>query len=223
MRIHYAISLSVLTAVLTASCEHDSYDTGEGQYSRLRTDYVTIKVRDNYVQSITTDDDKVLSLGREMKIDVEPKDTTLRWLLYYNGTRRDEPQANNNNNENIEIVGSNPMFLLKPIDRSEVITMKTDPVTVTSVWMASNGKYLNLRLGLKTGNSDEQAKHTVALIRNGVSGDVVYYTLYHDQADIPQYYTQEYTFTVEAPEQKEIDLTINTYNGVFHKTFTVRE
>lgn len=224
----------MLTAVLTASCEHDSYDTGEGQYSRLHTDYVTIKVRDNYVQSITTDEDKVLSLGREMKIDVEPKDTTLRWLLYYNGTRRDEPQANNNNNnENIEIVGSNPMFLLKPIDRSEVITMKTDPVTVTSVWMASNGKYLNLRLGLKTGNSDGAAKHSVALVRSGVSGDVVYYTLYHDQADVPQYYTQEYFFTVETLEmgreeaalagqgKKVIDLTIQTYNGTWHRQFTV--
>jgi hypothetical protein len=50
---------------------------------------------------------------------------------------------------------------------------------------------------------------------------VVYYTLYHDQAGIPQYYTQEYFFTVETPEKKEINLTINTYNGVWHKQFRI--
>jgi hypothetical protein len=177
----------------------------------MHTDYVTVKVHNDYVQSIITDDGKALEFSKGMTYDVQPVDTTLRWLLYYN------------DGSPIEIIGRSTMWLLKPIDGYRIATLKTDPVTVTSVWMAKNKSYLNLRLGLKTGNSDEQAKHTVALIRNGVSGDVVYYTLYHDQADIPQYYTQEYTFTVEAPEQKEIDLTINTYNGVFHKTFTVRE
>jgi len=210
MRIHYAINL-LLIMLATASCERDSYDTGEGTYSRMHTDYVTVKVHNDYVQSIITDDGKALEFSKGMTYDVQPVDTTLRWLLYYN------------DGSPIEIIGRSTMWLLKPIDGYRIATLKTDPVTVTSVWMAKNKSYLNLRLGLKMGNSDEQAKHTVALIRNGVSGDVVYYTLYHDQADIPQYYTQEYTFTVEAPEQKEIDLTINTYNGVFHKTFTVRE
>ena len=210
MRIHYAISL-LLTVLITASCEHDSYDTGEGKYSRMHTDYVTVKVHNDYVQSIITDDGKALEFSKGMTCDVQPVDTTLRWLLYYN------------EGSPIEIIGNNAMLLLKPIDGYKIAMMKTDPVTVTSVWMANNKSYLNLRLGLKMGNSDDEAKHTVALIRNGVSGDVAYYTLYHDQADIPQYYTQEYFFTVEAPEQKEIDLTINTYNGVYHKTFTVRE
>ena len=210
MRIHYAISL--LLPLLLLSCEHTSYDTGDGRYSHMQTDYVTVTVHDDYVQSIVTDEGRSLAYSKGMTYDVEPVDTTLRWLLYYN----------DNGNDPIEIVGRNTMWLLKPKERYEIAMMKTDPVTVTGVWVAKNGKYLNLRLGLKTGKTDDrQAKHTVSLIKEGVSDDVVYYTLYHDQADIPQYYTQEYFFTVEAPEQKEIDLTINTYNGVWHKQFII--
>ena len=209
MRIHYAISF--LLPLLQLSCEHTSYDTGDGKYSHMQTDYVNVEVKDCYVQSITTDDDKVLSISTGMRIDVEPKDTLLRWLLYYS----------DNGNAPIEIVGRNTMWVLKPLESYEVISMKTDPVTVTGVWVAKNRKYLNLRLGLKTGNSDNTAKQTVMLVKEGVSDDVVYYTLYHDQAGIPQYYTQEYFFTVETPEKKEINLTINTYNGVWHKQFRI--
>ncbi|MBR4572669.1 MAG: hypothetical protein IKO28_04550 [Prevotella sp.] len=201
MRIHYVISLLLLG--LIASCEHDSYETGDGNYSRLTTDYVTVDVKECRVQSIVTDDDVALDLGKGMTLDIQPKDTMLRWLLYYKGT---------------EIVGRNTMLLLKPLGKSMILETKTDPVTVTSVWMAGNRKYLNMRLGLKVGNANG-SKHGVALIKDKEEADVVYYTLYHDQSDIPEYYTQEYFFTVKAPENKEIDLTINTYNGTWHKRF----
>ena len=47
----------------SASCERDSYDTGEGTYSRMHTDYVTVKVHNDYVQSIITDDGKALKIN----------------------------------------------------------------------------------------------------------------------------------------------------------------
>ena len=229
MRIHYEIKSRLKSEELRffliffilhssffifSSCEHDDYDKGDGRYSHLRTDYVTVSVQDNYVQSITTDEGVALPFSTGMKVDVQPKDTTLRWLIYYN------QNLNPNTNQAIEIMERNTMMLLKPIDRMSLATVKTDPVTLTSAWMASNGKYLNMRLGLKISNPNLNSnKQTIALVNDGENDGVVYYTLYHDQADSPQYYTQEYYFTVNASEGKEIDLTINTYNGTWHKRF----
>ena len=210
MKFFRYISFAVVCVLL--ACEHTPYDTGDGTYSHLHTDYVTVKVHDDHVQSIVTDEGRSLAFSKGMTYDVQPVDTTLRWLLYYNKVNDSAP---------IEIVGRTTMWLLKTMESYEVAPMKTDPVTVTGVWVAKNGKYLNMRLGLKTGNSDNKAKQTVILVKDGVNDDVAYYTLYHDQAGILQYYTQEYFFTVEIPEQKVIDLTINTYNGTWHKQLII--
>ena len=211
MRIHYAISL--LLILLTLSCEHTSYDTGDGKYSHLQSDYVSVEVKDCYVQSITTDEDSPLNIKTGMRVDVEPKDTTLRWLLYYNSA---------GDGGVIDIVGRNTMTLLEPKEKSLIGTMKTDPVKLISVWVANNKKYLNMHLGLMMGNSEtENSKHVVGLSLDDVHDDTAYYTFYHDQSGIDEYYTQDVYLTMKCPEQKTIDLTINTYNGTWHKQFTV--
>ena len=211
MRIHYA-TISLLLLLLLA-CEHDSYDTGDGKYSHLQTDYVSVEVKDCYVQSITTDDDKPLSITAGMRIDVEPKDTVLRWLLYYNKVSDSNP---------IEIVGRSNMTLLKVRTTTDADAIKTDPVTMTSAWLSKNKRYLNLNIGLKMGSTTSNTQlHTVGMVCTGMDDDTAYYTFYHDQGNIPQYYTQDVLFTVECPDKKVIDLTINTYNGTWHKQLII--
>ena len=117
-----------------ASCTHASYDTGDGEYSHLRTDYVNIEVKDQLIQSITTDEGTALSITPGIKVITNPKDTTLRWLLYYNKV---------NNSDPIEIVSHSNMTLLKVKDASKT-EMKTDPVTVNSVWVAKDHNTLTL-------------------------------------------------------------------------------
>lgn len=202
----------LLGIALMASCTHVSYDTGDGEYSHLRTDYVNIEVKDQLIQSITTDEGTTLSITPGIKVITNPKDTTLRWLLYYNKM---------NNSDPIEIVSHSNMTLLKVKDASKT-EMKTDPVTVNSVWVAKDHKYLNLNIGLKMGTTESESNlHSVGMVCTKTEDGIAYYTFYHDQADIPQYYTQNVLLTVECPKEKTIDLTINTYNGTWHKKFTV--
>lgn len=199
--------------VLAASCTHASYDTGDGEYSHIRTDYVNVDVKDQQIQSIVTDEGASLNIPPGIKVITNPKDTTLRWLLYYN---------KENNSDPIEIVSHSNMTLLKVKKQQEVQTIKTDPVTVNSVWMAKDQRYLNLNIGLKTGITEsENNLHSVGMVCTKTEGDIAYYTFYHDQADIPQYYTQNVLLTVESPEEKIIDLTINTHNGTFHRQFII--
>lgn len=202
----------LLGIALMASCTHASYDTGDGEYSHLRTDYVNVEVKDQLIQSITTDDGTALNINPGFKVITNPKDTTLRWLLYYNKV---------NNSDPIEIVSHSNMTLLKVKDASEV-EMKTDPVTVNSVWVGKDRKYLNLNIGLKMGTTEsENNLHSVGMVCTKTEDDITYYTFYHDQADIPQYYTQNVLLTVDCAKEKIIDLTINTYNGTWHKQFIV--
>ena len=202
----------LLGIALMASCTHASYDTGDGEYSHLRTDYVNVEVKDQLIQSITTDDGTALNINPGLKVITNPKDTTLRWLLYYNKV---------NNSDPIEIVSHSNMTLLKVKDASEV-EMKTDPVTVNSVWVGKDCKYLNLNIGLKMGTTEsENNLHSVGMVCTKTEDGITYYTFYHDQADIPQYYTQNVLLTVDCAKEKIIDLTINTYNGTWHKQFIV--
>lgn len=196
-----------------ASCEHDAYETGEGAYSFMRTDYVTVDVKAHKIASITTDEGRALNIPQGMDAETQKADTLLRWLLYYN--QRNEGDV-------ISMMGHNTMLLLKPFEASDLENMKTDPVKVTSVWLAPSMKYLNLRLGLMTGNATQpDDRQTVGMVLDKVEDGVAYYTLYHDQANIAQYYTQEVFLTMECPEQKVIDLTIQTYNGIWHKQFQI--
>jgi hypothetical protein len=208
-RLSYILLLGI---ALMASCTHASYDTGDGEYSHLRTDYVNVEVKDQLIQSITTDDGTALNINPGFKVITNPKDTTLRWLLYYNKV---------NNSDPIEIVSHSNMTLLKVKDASEV-EMKTDPVTVNSVWVGKDRKYLNLNIGLKMGTTEsENNLHFVGMVCTKTEDGITYYTFYHDQADIPQYYTQNVLLTVDCAKEKIIDLTINTYNGTWHKQFIV--
>ena len=201
--------------LLTAGCKHSSYDTGDGEYSHLRTDYVNVEVKDNYVQSIITDDGRQLNISPGMKVTTNPKDTTLRWLLYYNVNH------NLNHNENIEIISHSNMTLLKVKEAGE-IELKSDPVTVNSVWVSKDGRYLNMNIGLKMGTTEtENNLHSVGMICQKTEGNTAYYTLYHDQADIPQYYTQNVLLTVKIEKEKIIDLTINTFKGEWHNELKV--
>ena len=193
------------------ACENRFYDAGDGKYSFLYTDYVDVDVKGGIIHGIVTDDGTSLNIPQGKRLDIEPKDTMLRWLLYYNKRNANTP---------IEIVGNTPVRILHPYTAEEVKTIKTDAVKVTSVWQSANGKYLNLRLGLMTGNATSpDQKQQLFLVRtacHSINKGKATYTLYHDQHDVPQYYTQEYFFSMPYPiEQDTVEVHIQTYSGEF--------
>ena len=106
-----------------------------------------------------------------------------------------------------------------------------DPIGLESAWMAKSGKYLNVGLLMKTGRiSDEELPHNI-----GLAQDTVYtypdgrcaasYRFLHSQNGIPQYYTNRRYVSILLPTVKPdtIHLSIQTYDGIVHKTFIVKK
>lgn len=214
--------MAIVALIILASCKAEPYDTGEGTYSQMVADYVDVEVKNHEVRSIVTDNGEALNIQRGMMLDVTPPDTTLRWLLYYN--KGSQPDGN------VQLLANTPMRLLHPVDASkedgkedEEVVIKTDPLKLISAWVSPNGKYFNLRIGLMAGNATEKdTKQVIGLVRNAyhnIKKGKVEYTFYHDQAGVPQYYTQEHYLSLPYPEQDTIVMTINTYKGEYKKTF----
>ena len=126
----------------------------------------------------------------------------------------------------------------------EVTSITTDdgetlPLTIlqTAQWISSPdtiyrcmGKYLNLHLQLKTGYTEDS---TAVQKLNAVSDTLITYPdgqrtlsvlLYHDQANVPEYYsTQAYvSIPTTGLGVDSIRLYINTYSGPVIKTLPLQ-
>ena len=125
-------------------------------------------------------------------------------------------------------MSSVPCPVLK--SRSEMNPVKTDPVKFESLWLSKTRKYVNLRLLLKTGMTDDStAVQRLAL----VSDTVLAYPdgtrtrclrLHHDQNRVPEYYsTQVYiSIPTDSIATDTVSFSINTYDGLVVKTLTLR-
>lgn len=216
------VTLVVLTGFMTA-CSHEDYEEGEGSLSYLYADYADITIAGGKVTSIITDDNVQLTLPQNLVVsDQLPPDTMLRRLIHYIMTDK---------NTAVDIVKLTNVSVLLPHGKDEVVEMKTDPVQLTAVWMAQNKRYINLQLGLMVGNNDDKAQsQLVQVVCDSIHTQgkgAVYLTLYHDQAGMPEYYTQEMHIslpldklddTVTQPDT--ISITVNTYQGIVTKIFT---
>ena len=117
------------------------------------------------------------------------------------------------------------------VNYSEILTVephmieeenvKTDPVDVVAVW--ASGKYINMRLGIKTGAS--ALKHTMGVVNDGITADeggvkTIHLRLYHAQNNDDVSYTRTTAFSCNisgvksslGPDDK-IELCINTFSG----------
>ena len=216
------IILAALTNLMT-SCNHESYEEGEGSLSYLYADYADITITAGKVTSIITDDNARLPLPQNLAASEQlPPDTMLRRLIHY--TMTDKSTA-------VDIVKLTDVSVLLPHGKDEIAEMKTDPVRLTAVWMAQNKRYINLNLGLMVGNSDDKSQtQQVQVVSDSIHTQgrgAVYLTLYHDQAGMPEYYTQEVhiSFPLDkladtAMQPDTISITINTYQGIVTKMFT---
>jgi len=100
--------------------------------------------------------------------------------------------------------------------------MKTDPVYVESMWMSKNKKYVNMRLRLLTGSTDdEKAVQTLGIISETADSSVEKLVLYHDQGGQPEYYSTTVFVSIPLDKVKanELTITVNTYDGRITRTF----
>ena len=218
---------TLLPFSLFISCTQDAYEKGEGAYSLMRGDFAEANVNSNReVTSITTDDGEILPLTTLATAQwISRPDTIYRCMLYYNKVKA----ADGKLAAEVVSLGRVPCLYVKPLTSFEK-TYKDDPVKFESIWNSKSGKYLNLHLQLKTGYTEDSTAVqkldivTDSLISYPSGRRTLSLLLYHDQGNVPEYYsTQAYvSIPTTALAVDSIRLNINTYSGPVIKTLPIQ-
>ena len=199
---------------LFISCSNDPYESGDGDYSYLRADFVELKTTAaQTVPEAVNDDNELLTFASPMTVSwAEKANTVYRALLYYNKVENGSPVP----------FSAVQVPVLTPSELKEGETMHTDPLTLESSWTSANGKYLNLSLLVKTGVEEGlDARQTIGVVIRGITEqpdgtnryDLVFY---HHQNGVPEYYTSRIYTSIPLSFFKSGDtatLTIHTNQG----------
>lgn len=223
-----ATMLALLTSVIQA-CSSDPYDSGDGSLSYMRADFTEAHTDDeSAVASATTDDGTELRLSPTIKAKwITKKNSNYRAVLYYNVS----------GSETVKPLAIKEVLVPNVIDATKPHTQyPSDPVTMQSVWLGKNGKYINLDISVKTGKSDGDTKtQAIGIAYDGCetteSGKLRHkLTLIHDQNGVPEYYSvQAYIsisvgkLPVSVTAGDEMEININTYNGIKTKVLPTKE
>ena len=215
---HLAFLTLLAFLPLLAACTIDAYEKGEGEYSLLTAELVEAYVdNDKHVSHVVTDQGERLILTSPLTAQwIETPDTMYRALLYYDQVEEGKAEP-----RSFGWVG-----VLTPRDSIKG-GMKSDPLYTESMWVAKNHKYLNLRLRLLTGSTDdEKARHSIGLMKDAASSTPGHarMVLYHDQGGMPEYYSMVTYASIPLDGIKADTLTIvvKTYNGEVNRTFKLR-
>lgn len=215
---HQAFLTLLAFLPLLAACTIDAYEKGEGEYSLLTAELVEAYVdNDKHVSHVVTDQGERLMLTSPLTAQwIETPDTMYRALLYYDQVEEGKAEP-----RSFGWVG-----VLTPRDSIKG-GMKSDPLYTESMWVAKNHKYLNLRLRLLTGSTDdEKARHSIGLMKDAASSTPGHarMVLYHDQGGMPEYYSMVTYASIPLDSIKADTLTIvvKTYNGEVNRTFKLR-
>lgn len=214
----------VVAAMLVSTvvaCSDDAYDKGEGEYSLMQAELADAVVdADKSVGTFVTDNDRRYAVSRPVVASwLQKGDTTCRVAVYF---REVETGV-------AECLSMSALPTLRPIEHWRVAQQWNDPVGLESVWAAKNGKYVNMALLLKSGQTDDKdAVHQIALLQDTVMAydngkRTAYYRLTHSQNGMPEYYTNRHYVSIVLPEERPdtVRLRINTYQGEMEKTILV--
>lgn len=218
---------SVHCSLFTVSCSQDIYEKGEGKYSLMRGDFVeAMSDANKQLVSMVTDDGEALPLLKPYSAKwIATSDSLYRCMLYYNKVEND----NGSYAAEVISLGQVPCLRVKTLSEMED-EFRTDPLKLESSWLSKSGKYLNLRLQLKTGVTDD----TAAIQKVGIVADtLIRYAdntsslrlmLHHDQGNVPEYYstTAYVSLPTDSLPADTVCLSINTYDGLVRKRFVLR-
>ena len=226
MRKRVFIWIAALGLAAFLSCSQDAYEKGQGDYSLLRGDFAEAYVNNKReVESVTTDDGEVLPLVKTLTAKwITTADTTYRCMLYYNKVKG----SGGRSMAEVLSIGQVPCPLIKPLSGFDK-PFRADPVKFESAWVSRSGKYLNMSLQLMTGfTEDTTAIQQLAfvsdtLLQNPDKTSTLYIRLFHDQGNVPEYYsTQAYvSIPTNSIDADSVRISINTYKGMIEKAFRV--
>ena len=212
-----AVCCALLLCTVVVSCRN--YETGDGDYSYLRADFAMLNTNsDAKVVSFVTDDDATVHLAQPLAVEGAKADTAYRAVVYYNAN--ETPLAS--------ITKFQSVGVCIPYALDDKKETKTDPLGWESMWISANRSYVNLSLNLLTGSSDGGGH--IGSQRLGVRLDRrtehrVWYTLSHDQNNVPEYYTNNVFLSFAVDKElvpgDSITVTANTYGGEQVKTVVI--
>lgn len=216
--LQFSIFLMCLLSVVSA-CTTDTYESGDGEYSYMRGDFANLRTdtKGNIV-SFLTDENNTITLKEPLAFSDAKPDTIYRALVYYS-----KPQK-----EDAEILNLKMVNVTKAFVETKEKKLKTDPVGWESMWISNNKSYLNLSLNLLDGVSEDEntdMRHVVGICQDSIVGSHFYYTLYHDQGGIPEYYTRKTYLSMPLGDSFHdgdiLTVTVHTYEGIQTKTVIV--
>jgi hypothetical protein len=212
--------LTLLFSLVLLACTQDTYEQGEGKYSLMRGDFAEAVVNGSkQVTKIVTDDGDELPLTTPFTAKwVTKADTVYRCMLYYNKV-----------DDKAEVIsmGQVPCADINTLAEFKK-PMATDPVKFESSWISKTRRYLNLSLLLKTGSTDDTtADQSLAIVSDTLithpdNKQTRHPILYHNQGNVPQYYsTQVYvSIPIERIDDDSVQISINSYDGEVIKKYS---
>ena len=212
-----SIILCFQLSILNSSCTQDAYEKGEGELSAMVAEMGDgFTASDKKVTRFVTDDSVQFSVSNPFSSNIMPKaDTVYRAIFYYV-----------KDGEKAEVKGLNRVTVVSP---HKIDKMKTDPVRLESIWMGKSKKYLNLSVYLMQGYTEnEDAIHKIgcqqdSLYRNTDGTKTLHLTFFHDQAGVPEYYSQRVYISIplQSIGADSIWLDVNTYDGMITKRLKI--
>jgi hypothetical protein len=211
-------------AAFTA-CTIDYYEKGEGDYSSMQGDFAMVHANnDKKIDYADLDNGERLYLAEPLaKTWVDKADTFYRSVFYYKKIGSSIEVVSITQINEIDIVSADTL-------KKRKVEVKTDPLTLESLWLSRNKQYMNASIYLKTGSAtDENAIHRLGLVLDSVhlnkdKTTVVYMRLFHDQGGMPEHYSVNTFFSLplEKLPVDSICLTVNTYDGKQTKCLSIK-
>lgn len=215
----------LLLAWLSAACESETYDTGDGKYSYMRADFAEVYTDDmSRLVKAVTDDDDLLVFDNPVSVSwITTPDSVYRALLYYNSVGHSVRPVMLGN------VSVPPVRMA-----SDVKDQSADPLHLDSSWRSRNGKYINLGITVMAGKDDnDTGKQTIGVACDGMTvgedgtKEVRLHVL-HNQNGVPQYYSVHTYMSIPLSEipynivpGDRIVVNVNTYGGEVIKEFVL--
>jgi hypothetical protein len=219
-KVWYGILPFYLFTFLLFSCEMESYETGQGEYSLMQADLCELTVNGQQQgSSFVTDDGDAYNLNAPYTAKwIQTADTIYRTLIYYNKVAASQAE--------VVAMGQTPTLI--PLEHWRFKELTQDPLGIESAWISKNKKYLNMALLIKSGKvNDEEPAQIIGLAQDTLlthpdGRRTAYYRFLHSQNDVPEYYTNRRYVSILLPSKQRPDtirLHIQTYNGPLERVF----
>lgn len=242
-------SAAVVAAALLASCTTEQYDSGDGKWSYLRSDFAEVCTdAQSRMSSFTTDEQLSLQVEGTPKVSwMTTPDSTYRALVYYaapgsssaSGPSSSSSSSASFTERSAQNLASAPVkvftvnnVLCPKIKRLQTLApLKTDPVSFVALWLSANRKYVNITFDVKTGSSgsdaDGQSIGAVLtdMTRNADGTMTAHITFCHDQGNVPQYYSSRQYASLAVAQMQDADsasIVIDSYKGKVVKTISLK-